>query len=46
MTWRDKMSYLRYCVVPASAVRKIYPVYDEMKATVGDTGKKEKITIK
>ena len=41
----DVMSYSliceALCIVPASAVRKMYPLYDEMKATVEDTDKKE-----
>ena len=42
------MYYVECCVlcdVPASSVRKISPVYDEMNASVADTGKR-KMTVK
>ena len=34
------------CIVPASTVWKMFPLYDEIKASVEDTGKKEQMTIK
>ena len=33
------------CVVPASTVWNMYPLYDEIKAIVEDTSKKEQMTI-
>ena len=46
----DVMSYSlicgALCVVPASPVWKMYPLYDETKASVEDTGKKEYMTVK
>ena len=46
----DVMSYSLICgvlcVVPPSPVRKMYPLDDETKASVEDTGKKEQMTVK
>ena len=40
VVWYDVIVEALY-IVPASAVRKMYPLYDEMNATVEDTDKKE-----